>query len=72
MARKIIGIDYDAHDDCYFALDLTKSGHELIAVRSFVLCLFVPLPTTVTTTTTTSSDGDNIATNPGINTIESK
>ena len=50
MAHKIIGIDYDAHDDCFFALDLTKFGHELIAVRPFVWCLFVPLPTTTTAT----------------------
>ena len=48
MAHKIIGKDYYAHDDCFFALDLTKFGHELVAVRPFVWCLFVPLPTTTT------------------------
>ena len=48
MAHKINCKDYDAHDNCYFALDLTKFGHELIAVRPFVWCLFVPLPTTTT------------------------
>ena len=40
MVHMIIGIDYDAHDDCVFALGMVKIGIELIAVRPFVWCLF--------------------------------
>ena len=40
MAHKIIGMDYDTHNDCVFALGIVKIGNELIVVRPFVWCLY--------------------------------
>ena len=70
MVHKIIGIDYDAHDDCVFALGMVKIGNELIEVRPFVWYLFVPLPTTSTATDDDNYNG-HIATNPAISNTNS-